>query len=81
MSKVYDQLHEAAQSGRSDVIGRAVEDWLNGVSTSEELADVVSAETRPTVDDAVDDESCAPEPTLPSATQRVSASGGRSDVR
>jgi hypothetical protein len=52
MSKVYDQLHEAAQSGRSDVIGRAVEDWLNGVSTSEELADVVSAETRPTVDGA-----------------------------
>ena len=48
MSKVYDQLHEAAKSGRSDVIGAAIEDWLDGMSTTEELTAVVSAGTKPT---------------------------------
>ena len=78
---IREGLHEAIQSGRSDKIGEAVQDWLDGCSTSEELTDIVSAETGPTVNNSVDDESCAPEPTLPSATQRVSASGGRSDGR
>ena len=45
MSKVYDQLHEAVQSGRSDMIGAAIEDWLDGISTSQELHDVIATQT------------------------------------
>ena len=68
MSKTYDQLHEAAKSGRSDMIGAAVEDWLNGVSTTEELHDIVATQT------------CTPksgEASTPQANSATGASCGR----
>lgn len=63
MSTAYSILRQAIQTERSDEIERAVKDWLSGLSTTEELHDVVAAHI------------CTPKPDEPSTTQAISAKG------